>query len=400
MGNFVSLADIDVKGKRVLVRADLNVPVHLGAVSDDARIRKLLPTIKALTARGAKVILLSHFGRPKGRDVTQSLRIILPVLEKLLGQKVEFAEDSIGKDTEQLVAGLSEGDVALLENLRFYPQEEANDKDFAAALALLGDVYVNDAFSAAHRAHASIEALARLLPAAAGLLMQAELEALSKSLEQPVRPVAALVGGAKISTKLDVLNNLVEKCDYLILGGGMANTFLLASGIAVGKSLKEAEMLESARNIIAKAKNAGCELVLPVDVVVSTSFSADAEYQTVDVGNIPDDKMALDVGEKSVARINQVLQQCKTLVWNGPLGAFELAPFAKGTVEVARCAADLTAKGQLLSVAGGGDTMSALATAGVEEKFSYISSAGGAFLEWLEGKILPGVAVLPRKQAA
>jgi phosphoglycerate kinase len=397
MAGFPTLDDLDVTGKRVLLRVDLNVPMQDGKVTDATRIERLVPTINELVGKGAKVILMSHFGRPKGKpDPAFSLNPLVPVLSDALGRPVAFAEDCVGPAAEAAVARMQNGDVLLLENLRFHPEEEKNDTGFARRLAALGDIYVNDAFSAAHRAHASTEALAHLLPHAAGRLMQAELEALAKALETPTRPVAALVGGAKVSTKLDLLNFILAKVDVLIIGGAMANTLLFAAGKQVGKSLCERELADTAREILAKAKGAGCELVLPVDAVVAREFKANAPTEVVDIDRVPDDAMILDIGPASVAEIGRRLAACRTLVWNGPLGAFETPPFDAGTVAVARRAAELTQSGTLLSVAGGGDTVAALAHAGVEEKFTYVSTAGGAFLEWLEGRELPGVAALRR----
>lgn len=388
--------DLPVAGRRVLLRADLNVPMKAGRVTDATRIERLVPTIQALCARGARVVLLSHFGRPDGRrQDSMSLAPLVPVLEAALGgRKVAFAADCVGPDAEKVVAALRDGDVALLENLRFHPGEEANDPGFAAALAGLGDVFVNDAFSAAHRAHASTEALARLLPRAAGLLMRAELDALGRALDHPRRPLAAIVGGAKVSTKLDLLGNLVGKVDVLAIGGGMANTFLVAKGVKIGKSLAERDMADTAREIMKKAEARRCRIVLPVDAVVAAELKPGVATKTVAIDAVPDDQMILDVGPKSAAELATLLGECKTLVWNGPLGAFETKPFDASTVLVARAAADLTGAAKLNSVGGGGDTVAALAAAGVEEKFSYVSTAGGAFLEWLEGKTLPGVAAL------
>ena len=395
MNSFRTLDRLDVAGKTVLVRADLNVPAKDGRVTDTTRIDRLVPTVKALTDKGARVVLLSHFGRPKGGpDPKYSLRVVLPALERALGKPVAFGEDCVGAAAEQAVSQLEWGAVAVLENLRFHKGEEANVPEFARRLAELGDLYVNDAFSAAHRAHASTEGLAHLLPSAAGLLMQAELEALEKALEKPERPVAAIVGGAKISTKLDLLGNLVRKVQFLVLGGGMANTFLLARGVAVGKSLAEPDMLDQARAIMDAAKQAGCELVLPVDAVVAAKFEAGAASEAVPADAIPADKMMLDVGPESVRLISDKIRGCKTVLWNGPLGAFEIPPFDKATTAVAQLVGELTQAGKLLSVAGGGDTNAALAHAGAEDKFSYVSAAGGAFLEWLEGKELPGVKAL------
>ncbi|MET1028918.1 MAG: phosphoglycerate kinase [Dongiaceae bacterium] len=396
MANFTTLDQLDVAGKRVIVRCDFNVPVQDGKVSDTTRIDRGAETLRDLAAKGARVIAMSHFGRPKGKPVAEySLRSLVPYLSKALGGKaVAFADDCAGPAAREAVAKLKDGDVLLLENLRFHAAEEENDKAFAAELAALADLYVNDAFSCAHRAHASTEAIAHLLPHAAGRLMEAELEHLAAALEKPQRPVMAVVGGAKVSTKLDLLGNLVSKVDQLVIGGGMANTFLFADGVEVGKSLAERDMADTARAIVAKAKAAGCTIVLPVDAVVSAEFKAGAASKIVDVEAVPGGMMILDVGPRSVADIAARLKDCKTLVWNGPLGAFETVPFDKGTVAVARAAAELTKAKKLLSVAGGGDTVSALGHAGVTEDFTYVSSAGGAFLEWLEGKTLPGVAAL------
>ena len=396
MSRFKTLDDLNVAGKRVLVRVDYNVPMQGGQVSDATRISRSLPTIEALRRAGARVVLLSHFGRPKGRRVAElSLKPVAGALSAALGgEPVAFAEDCIGAPAEAVVANLADGGVALLENLRFHPGEEANDPAFAAELARLGDVYVNDAFSAAHRAHASVAAVTRLLPAAAGRLMQAELEHLAAALETPERPVAAIVGGAKISTKLGLLGNLVERTDLLAIGGGMANTFLNALGVDIGTSLCEHDMAETARGIVARAKAAGCDIVLPTDAVVADALASGVACETVSVKAVPPRSMILDVGPATAAHLGRRLETCRTLVWNGPLGCFEVPPFDAGTNAVARQAAALTRAGRLLSVAGGGDTVAALAHAGVAEDFSYVSAAGGAFLEWLEGKTLPGVAAL------
>ncbi|WP_374314507.1 phosphoglycerate kinase [Dongia sp.] len=387
--------DLTLAGKRVLVRCDLNVPMKDGKVTDATRIERSAATLKELAEKGARVIILSHFGRPKGKVAPEfSLQPLVDPLAKALGRKVAFAGDCIGAPASTAATALKDGEVLLLENLRFHDAEEANDKSFAQALAGLGDIYVNDAFSCAHRAHASTEGLAHLLPAAAGRLMQEELDHLGAALEKPQRPVTALVGGAKVSTKLDLLGNLVSKVDRLVIGGGMANTFLFAQGIEVGKSLAERDLADTARAILEKAKAANCTIVLPVDAVVAGEFKAGAANKVVDVKAVPADQMILDVGPKSVALINQYLDSSKTLVWNGPLGAFETQPFDQGTVAVAKHAAALSKAKKLLSVAGGGDTVAALAHAGAEDDFSYISTAGGAFLEWLEGKELPGVTAL------
>jgi phosphoglycerate kinase len=396
MARFNTLDDLDPAGRRVLLRADLNVPVQAGQVTDTTRIDRLVPTIRELVDRDARVVLASHFGRPKGKSVPElSLApLVAPLSTALGGRPIAFAPDCIGPAAAEVVAGLRGGQLALLENLRFHEGEEANDADFAAELAKLGDLYVNDAFSTAHRAHASVEALARLLPAAAGRLMQSELEHLADALEAPARPVAAIVGGAKISTKLDLLGNLVRRVDLLVIGGGMANTFLNALGVAVGRSLCEHDMAETARSIVAQAKEAHCDLVLPSDAQVAGELKADAPNRAVSIKEVPEDEMILDVGPATAAHLARRLGECRTLVWNGPLGCFEVPPFDAGTNAVAQAAAELTRAGQLLSVAGGGDTVAALAHAGVAEGFSYVSTAGGAFLEWLEGKTLPGVAAL------
>ncbi len=393
---YKTLDQLAVAGQRVLVRVDLNVPMQDGAVSDATRIERLIPTIDALTKAGARVILLSHFGRPKGKPAPDaSLRqLVAPLSAALGGRPIAFAEDCIGPEAEKVVAGLKDGDVALLENLRFHPGEEINDPGFASALAKLGDFYVNDAFSAAHRAHASTEALAHLLPNAAGLLMQAELEALTAALERPERPVAAIVGGSKVSTKLDLLNSLVGKVDLLIIGGAMANTMLLAQGVEVGRSLVERDMLDTAKAIFGAAEQAGCAIVLPEDAVVATKLAMGQATRTVPIGAVPADLMVLDAGPKTIATIAAKLAGVKTLVWNGPVGAFEFPPFDAATNAIAQEVARLVAAKRLLAVAGGGDTVSAMAHAGVIDKLSYVSTAGGAFLEWLEGRELPGVKAL------
>ena len=397
MSAFNTLDDVMVAGKRVLVRVDLNVPMDGGRVTDDTRLRAIAPTIQELAQKGAKTVLLAHFGRPKGkRDESQSLKVVVPALEKVLMQDVRFADDCVGEVAEAAVQKMTPGDVLLLENTRFHAGEEKNDPDFAKALAALGDIYVNDAFSAAHRAHASTEGVAKLLPSYAGRSMQAELEALSKALGEPKRPVVAIVGGAKVSTKLDLLGNLVKKVDYLVIGGGMANTFLAAQGLDVGKSLCERDLLDTAREIESKAKDAGCTIVLPADGRLAMEFKANAVNRVAPVSAIGPEEMMLDVGPDAIAEVAEVFAKAKTLVWNGPFGAFELQPFDEGTVAAARRAAELTEAGELLSVAGGGDTVAALNHAGVADKFSYVSTAGGAFLEWLEGKELPGVAALTK----
>ena len=396
MARFRTLDDIDVGGKRVLLRADLNVPIKNGAVTDATRIDRLAPTIEALTGKGAKVIIISHFGRPKGApDPALSLRPLIAPLEKAIGgRKVVFATDCIGDEAKRVVATLQPGQVALLENLRFHKGEEANSPDFARALAELGDIYVDDAFSAAHRAHASIAALARLLPAVAGKLMEADLEALTAALENPARPVLALVGGAKVSTKLDLLRFLIGKVDLMAIGGAMANTLLMAEGKEVGRSLCERDMAETARQILALARERNCRVILPEDAVIALELAAGTETRDVAIDAVPRDAMILDIGPKTVARIGGILGEARTLVWNGPLGAFETQPFDRGTIAVARKVGELTRAGRLLSVVGGGDTVAALAAAGVIKQLSYVSTAGGAFLEWLEGRELPGVAAL------
>ncbi len=395
MPAFKTLDGVPVRGKRVVVRCDFNVPMADGVVTDTTRIDRGSQTIRELAHKGARVIVISHFGRPKGQRVaSMSLAPLVAPLAKALGQPVAFADDCVGPAVEMAVAALADGDVLLLENVRFHPGEEKNDLGLAQALAGLGHLYVNDAFSAAHRAHASTEAIAHLLPAYAGRLMQGELEALGKALEHPARPVVAIVGGAKVSTKLDLLSNLIEKVDVLVIGGGMANTFLFAQGKAIGKSLAEKDMAETARAIMAKAETLGHRIVLPSDGVVAAVFAANPLTHVVSVDAVPDDQMILDAGPASVAAIVAVLQTAKTLLWNGPLGAFELPPFDAATNAVAGEAARLTKAGSLVTVAGGGDTVGALSHAGVADDFTYISTAGGAFLEWLEGKTLPGIAAL------
>ena len=393
---FKTLDDLDFAGRRVILRGDLNVPMRDGQVTDATRLDRLAPTISQLTEGGAKVIVVSHFGRPKGKVVPEmSLQPVAAALSLSLGGKpVGFATDCIGDTAKAAVEALSDGDVLLLENLRYHAGEEANDPTFTAQLAALGDLYVNDAFSAAHRAHASTEGIAHSLPAAAGRNMEAELKALGGALDDPQRPLAAIVGGAKVSSKLDVLGHLVAKVDRLIIGGGMANTFLYAQGIAVGASLCEQDLADTAREILAQAEQQDCRIVLPVDAVVAVKFEAGAPSETVALDAVPDDQMILDFGPKSIAAIEAQLADCRTLVWNGPLGAFEVPPFDAATVAVAQAAAKMTDAGSMTTVAGGGDTVAALAHAGVAERFSYVSTAGGAFLEWLEGRTLPGVAAL------
>ncbi|OYU14598.1 MAG: phosphoglycerate kinase [Alphaproteobacteria bacterium PA4] len=385
----------DLTGQRVLVRADLNVPMADGVVGDATRLTAAVPTIAALADRGAKVLVLSHFGRPKGRDAKNSLAPVAQALADVLGRPVAFIGDCVGVAGE--IAALAPGSVAVLENTRFHAGEEANDPAFVAELAALGDFYVNDAFSAAHRAHASTEGLAHVLPAFAGRSMQAELEALQRALGQPEHPVAAVVGGAKVSSKLDVLTHLVERVDHLMIGGGMANTFLAARGVDVGRSLCEHDLAPTVIDILARAEAAGCTVHLPYDVVVAKQFAAHAPSRTCNVHEVAADEMILDLGESAVEALGDALKTCRTLVWNGPLGAFETPPFDRATVALARIAAALTQSGSLLSVAGGGDTVAALNHAGVGGDFSFVSTAGGAFLEWMEGKVLPGVAALERE---
>ncbi|MFO7770912.1 MAG: phosphoglycerate kinase [Roseovarius gahaiensis] len=387
------LDDMDLNGKTVLTRVDINVPIENGRVTDATRITRIVPTIEAILAAGGKPMLIAHFGRPKGKVVDEmSLRPVVPALEQALGRKVNFIETLEG--AENPTAEADDAQVLLLENIRFHPGEEANDPAFAKRLAGLGDIYCNDAFSAAHRAHASTEGVAHHLPSCAGRLMQAELEALEAALGQPKRPVVAVVGGAKVSSKLDLLGNLVEKVDHLVIGGGMANTFLAAQGLSVGKSLCEHDMADTARAILSKAGAAGCEILLPADVVVAREFAAGAAHDTVPAHACPADAMILDAGPQSVARITAAIDAAKTLIWNGPLGAFEIEPFDTATNAAAAHAAARSKAGDLISVAGGGDTVAALNKSGAAQDFTYISTAGGAFLEWMEGKTLPGVAAL------
>ena len=396
MTAFRTLDDIEVAGRRILVRVDLNVPMREGAVGDTTRIDRVAPTLTELVGRGARVIVASHFGRPKGKPVpAMSLGpLAAPLSRALGGLPVRFVPDCVGAETEAAAAALARGEVALLENLRFHAGEEANDPAFADALARLANLYVNDAFSTAHRAHASTTAVAERLPNAAGRLMQAELEALGKALQAPERPVIAVVGGAKVSTKLALLANLIERVNRLVIGGAMANTFLHAQGVAIGASLHEPDLAADARRIIGEASGAGCGIVLPTDVVVTREFREGAGSTGVPVAAVPNDGMILDLGPETCAQIETALADSRTLVWNGPLGAFEISPFDRATTGCARAAARLTGEGRLLSVAGGGDTVAALQGAGVLGDFSYVSTAGGAFLEWLEGKTLPGVAAL------
>jgi phosphoglycerate kinase len=391
MPRFRILDDLDVAGKRVLLRADLNVPVKDGKVTDATRIERLAPTIEALLQKGAKVVVMSHFGRPKGPDPVLSLRpLVEPLSRAIGGRPVHFAPDCVGPEAKRVVEALKPGEVALLENLRFHKGEETNDPAFAKQLAELGDAYVDDAFSAAHRAHASIEALAHLLPAAAGKNMRKELEALGAALEHPERPVMALVGGAKVSTKIDLLKFMTGKVDRLAIGGAMANTFLYAQGKPVGRSLCEQDLADTARAILAEAEKQGCAMILPEDAVTAEKPEPGVMTRTVGVNAVPMNAMILDVGPQTVARIGAALEASNTLVWNGPVGAFETPPFDRATIAIARKVAELTKAGRLMSVAGGGDTVAALAAAGVTDDLTYVSTAGGAFLEWLEGKALPG----------
>ena len=393
--SFRTIDALECAGKRVLLRADLNVPVREGQVTDLTRLERLAPTIRELADKGARVIVVSHFDRPFGKRVaTMSLAPIGSALAKVLGHPVHFAEDCLGPQAEAAVAALRDGEVLVLENTRFYPGEEANDPEMARGLAALADIYVNDAFSAAHRAHASTEGVARHLPAHAGRLMQAELDALTLALEHPERPVGAIVGGAKISTKLDLIGNIIGRVDMLIIGGAMANTFLAARGVTIGRSLQEPQMHDTARAIMAQAEASGCALLLPVDAVVAREFKAGAASRVVPVDAVDDDELILDCGPATVDLLGERIATLKTLVWNGPMGAFETEPFDAGTTALARLVAASTRAGRLRSVAGGGDTVSALRHAGVLDEFSYVSTAGGAFLEWLEGKTLPGIQAL------
>jgi phosphoglycerate kinase len=394
MKQFRTLDDVDVKGKRVLLRVDLNVPMENGRVTDTTRLERIAPTILELSAKGGKVILLAHFGRPKGRDPKESLKPVAAALSQVIKKEIAFADDCIGEAAEKAIAAMKDGDILCLENTRFHKEEEKNDPAFVASLAKLGDIWVNDAFSAAHRAHASTEGLGHQLPAYAGRTMQAELDALNKALEAPTKPVIAIIGGAKVSTKIDLLENLVSKVDALVIGGGMANTFLHAQGAGVGKSLAEKDLATTALRIVEKAAAANCAIILPVDAVVAFQFAANSPSHAYGLDAIPPDGMILDVGPQSVARIRAAIDDAATLVWNGPLGAFEMTPFDRGTVLAARHAAERTRAKKLISVAGGGDTVAALNQAGVAADFTYVSTAGGAFLEWMEGKPLPGVEVL------
>jgi phosphoglycerate kinase len=397
MASFRTLDQADVKGKRVLLRVDLNVPMENGRVTDATRIERVAPTINEIAEKGGKVIILAHFGRPKGPDPKESLKPVVSAVEHAVKRHVSFADDCIGPNADQAVAAMKPGDILVLENTRFHKGEEKNDPAFVSELAKLGDLWVNDAFSAAHRAHASTEGLGHKLPAYAGRTMQAELEALEKALERPKKPVIAIVGGAKVSTKLELLENLINKVEALVIGGAMANTFLLAQGLSVGKSLAEKDMADTARRVLEKAEAGNCAIILPVDAIVAYHFEANAPAQTYGVDAIPPDGMMLDVGSQSIERIKGAIDDAATLVWNGPLGAFEMHPFERATVEIAKYAAARTTAGKLVSVAGGGDTVAALNAAGVGNQFTYVSTAGGAFLEWMEGKALPGVAVLRQK---
>jgi phosphoglycerate kinase len=394
MKPFHTLDDVDVKGKRVLLRVDLNVPMEGGRVTDATRLERVAPTITEIAERGGRVILLAHLGRPRGRDPKDSLKPVAAALAGIIKRPAAFADDCIGEVASRAVSAMKNGDILCLENTRFHKEEENNDPAFVAELAKLGDIWVNDAFSAAHRAHASTEGLGHKLPAYAGRTMQAELDALSRALERPVKPVIAIVGGAKVSTKIDLLQNLVSKVDALVIGGGMANTFLHAQGIAVGKSLAEKDLAGTALKIIEKATASNCAIILPVDATVAFHFAANSPSHAYGLDAIPPEGMILDVGPQSTVRIQAAIDDAATLVWNGPLGAFEMTPFDRGTVLAARHAAERTKAKRLISVAGGGDTVAALNQAGVAADFTYVSTAGGAFLEWMEGKPLPGVEVL------
>lgn len=398
--NFNTVKTLDVKNKTILLRADLNVPRQNGIVSDTTRIDRLKPTITYLREQGAKILILSHFGRPDGEQCPEmSLAFLTSVLEKRWDAPVRFSPECIGEVANDIAKSAKNGEIILLENLRFHKGEKANDPEFSRELAKLGDIYINDAFSVSHRAHASTTGIAQLLPSAAGLLMEEELNALEQALATPEKPVLAVIGGSKVSTKLDVLTNMIEKVDYLVLGGGMANTFLYALGHDMGRSLCEKDMADTARSIIAKAKNIGCEIILPTDVIVVSDLRENAEHECVDIESIPSDGMAIDVGEKTIKYISEKIEDSKTIVWNGPLGVFEIKPFDEGTNAIAKIVAKQSSSGKCKSVAGGGDTVAALENAGASKDFSYISTAGGAFLEWLEGKPLPGVVALERKPA-
>lgn len=391
---FKSLDDINVTGKRVIVRADLNLPMKDGKITDMTRLERLLPTLSELTQKNARVVVLSHFGRPEGREQKYSLAPIAAALGNAINSEVRFVSDCVGADANAAVASLKDGEMLVCENLRFHKEEEKNDPAFAAQLAELGEIYINDAFSVSHRAHASVHGLAQKLPRAAGRMMEAELRALDTALEHPQAPVMAIAGGSKVSTKLDLLNNIIPRVQKLVLGGAMANTFLFAQGLNVGSSMCEKDMVETVKEILATAEKYGCEIILPTDAQLADGVKSDANIRTAKISDIQGNEMILDFGPESLARVEKILGECKTLLWNGPLGVFEVSPFDKGTVEVARFAAAQTKSGKLLSIAGGGDTAAAMNHAGVMDQFTYISTAGGAFLEWLEGKTLPGVAAL------
>lgn len=393
-----TINDIEnIKGKKVVVRADLNVPTEDGKITDNSRIERFAPTAKLLSDKGAKVIIITHFGRPKGKKLPEfSVAFMKDSLSKAIGKPVEFVDDTIGEKVEDTISKMNDGDIILLENVRFYAEEEANDAEFSKKLASLGEIFVNDAFSTSHRAHASTEGITKYLPSYAGLLMEEEINALTKALENPAHPAIAIVGGSKVSTKLAVLENITKKVDALVIGGAMANTFLLAQGYNIGASMAEPEMTDTALKIIDEAKKNGCEIILPVDVCVAKEFKANAENKFVGINDVDDDWKIFDVGPETSKMLDKKFEEAKTVLWNGPLGVFELTPFDRGTNELARTVAKLTREGKLTSVAGGGDTVSALNNAGVEDDFSYISTAGGAFLEWLEGKILPAIPPLQK----
>lgn len=393
-----TINDIEnIKGKKVVVRADLNVPTEDGKITDNSRIERFAPTAKLLSDKGAKVIIITHFGRPKGKKLPEfSVAFMKDSLSKAIGKPVEFVDDTIGEKVEDVISKMNDGDIILLENVRFYAEEEANDAEFSKKLASLGEIFVNDAFSTSHRAHASTEGITKYLPSYAGLLMEEEINALTKALENPAHPAIAIVGGSKVSTKLAVLENITKKVDALVIGGAMANTFLLAKGYNIGASMAEPEMTDTALKIIDEAKKNGCEIILPVDVCVAKEFKANAENKFVGINDVDGDWKIFDVGPETSKMLDKKFEEAKTVLWNGPLGVFELTPFDRGTNELARTVAKLTREGKLTSVAGGGDTVSALNNAGVEADFSYISTAGGAFLEWLEGKILPAIPPLQK----
>lgn len=393
-----TINDIEnIKGKKIVVRADLNVPTENGKITDNSRIERFAPTAKLLSDKGAKVIIITHFGRPKGKKLPEfSVAFMKDSLSKAIGKPVEFVDDTIGEKVENTISKMNDGDIILLENVRFYAEEEANDAEFSKKLASLGEIFVNDAFSTSHRAHASTEGITKYLPSYAGLLMEEEINALTKALENPAHPAIAIVGGSKVSTKLAVLENITKKVDALVIGGAMANTFLLAQGYNIGASMAEPEMTDTALKIIDEAKKNGCEIILPVDVCVAKEFKANAENKFVGINDVDGDWKIFDVGPETSKMLDKKFEEAKTVLWNGPLGVFELTPFDRGTNELARTVAKLTREGKLTSVAGGGDTVSALNNAGVEDDFSYISTAGGAFLEWLEGKILPAIPPLQK----